>query len=216
MDVGLLFLTMLSLATAAGLGASLWRTTQREEERGHARIAALRAAMGPTSSAGGGADGPRVSFGTDTTPRLAVGSAHRFIRMGVGASMALVLVTAVTIQARWSASPATVTQTPRPLELMSMRHTIDGSSLTVSGVVHTPASAAPHETVTAVVSGFDGGGVQIATGSGPVDLAAGADSSFSVAVPGGAKVARYRMSFRAGQTTVRHVDRRIVASVRGM
>ena len=84
----------------------------------------------------------------------------------------------------------------------------------VTGIVRTPASGGRLGTVTAVVTAFDRDGATVATGSVPVVLAPGDESSFTVAVPTGTTIARYRVSFRAGQTIVRHVDRRnIVASL---
>ena len=208
MDVGLLVLTTLSLGTAIGLGTLLWRMSRREQERTRARIAALSAAM--TASAPAGAGGLELWGGTDTTPRLAVGSGHRLIRLGVAAIMVLALLVAGTIEASRTKAPAA--DGSQPLELVSMRHAADGATLTVSGIVRTPASGR-QGTVTAVVTGFDRDGATVAIATAPVALAPGDESSFTVAVPGGATIARYRVSFRAGQMIVRHVDRRnIVAS----
>ena len=209
MDVGLLVLTTLSLGTAIGLGALLWRMSRRDQERTRARIAALSAAMAASAPAGAG--GPTLWRGTDTTPRLAVGSAHRLIRLGVAAMMVLALLVAGTIEASRTTAPAA--DGWQPLELVSMRHAADGATLMVSGIVRTPVSGGREGTVTALVTGFDRDGATVAIATAPVALAPGDESSFTVAVPGGATIARYRVSFRAGQTIVRHVDRRnIVAS----
>ena len=216
MDVGLLVLTALSLATAIGLGALLWGMSRREHERMHARVAALSAAMATRSSPETG-ESHHGWRGTVTPPRIAVGSAHRLIRLGVAAIMTLALVVTAAIEARWASSPVAAADGSRPLELVSMRHAAGGSTLTVSGVVRTPASGGRLGTVTAVITAFDRDAAPIATASGPVALAPGDESSFTVAVPGGTTIARYRVSFRAGQTIVRHVDRRnIVASTSGM
>jgi len=210
MDVGLLVLTTLSLGTAIGLGALLWRMSRREQERTRARITALSAAM-TASAPPAGAGGRELWGGTDTAQRIAVGSAHRLIRLGVAAIMVLALLVAGTIEA--SRTTARATDGSQPLELVSMRHTADGATLTVSGIVRTPVSGGREGTVTALVTGFDRDGATVAIATAPVALAPGDESSFTVAVPGGATIARYRVSFRAGQTIVRHVDRRnIVAS----
>ena len=186
--------------------------SRREQERTRARTAALSAAM--TVSAPAGAGGRELWGGTDTTPRLAVGSAHRLIRLGVAAIMVLALLVAGTIEA--SRTTAGAADGSQPLELVSMRHAADGATLTVSGIVRTPVSGGREGTVTAVVTAFDHDGATVAIATAPVALAPGDESSFTVAVPGGATIARYRVSFRVGQTIVRHVDRRnIVASFNG-
>ena len=215
MDVGLVVLTALSLATAIGLGALLWSMTRREHERTHARVAALSAAMAARPSGGEGGAGQDWR-GTVTPPRIAVGSAHRLIRLGVAATMVLAIAVAAMIEARRATGQAFAADGSRPLELVSMRHVADGATLTVSGIVRTPVSGGRLGTVTAVVTVFDRDGATVATGSVPVALAPGNESSFTVAVPGGTTIARYRVTFRAGQTIVRHVDRRnIVASLDG-
>lgn len=204
MDVALLVLTTLSLVTAVGLAAALWAAIRREEARTHARIAALSAAIdiGPP--------------GPDATPRIAVGSAHRVMRLGVAAAMASVVVVGVAIEARRDGDAAAATSGPPPLELVSMRQVLAGSTLTVSGTVRAPATGPRRRTVEAVVTTFDRDARPVATASGPLAIAPHDESSFAVAVPNGSRAARYRVSFRAGGNIVRHVDRRsAVASFNG-
>lgn len=220
MDVVLLIVTTLSLAAAAGFGALSWRIGREERERATARIAVLSTAMDPPS--------PRAATGqaTSTTsaaagPRVAVGSVfdrgnegihgRPLIRVAVGAVMTLAVVIGAIIGARSGGASASDASSVRPLELVSMRHQREGTTLTVSGLVHNPAAGAAVNGVTAVVFAFDRNGGFVASGRAPLEfssLAPGDESPFVVSVPNVSDVARYRVSFRTGHGVVRHVDRR--------
>ena len=92
-----------------------------------------------------------------------------------------------------------------------MRYQRDGTTLTVSGLVHNPAQGVAMNGVTAVVFAFDRTGAFIASGRSALDfsaLAPGDESPFVVSVPYVTEVARYRVTFRSGSGVVRHVDRR--------
>jgi hypothetical protein len=220
MDVVLLIVTTLSLAAAAGFGALSWRIGREERERATARIAALSTAMDPASlRAPSGHTTSTTS--ADTGPRVAVGSmfdrgneglhGRPLIRVAVGGVMTLAIVIGAIIGARSSGTPASDLRGVRPLELVSMRHQREGTTLTVSGLVHNPAGGAAVNGVTAVVFAFDRNGGFVASGRAPLEfgaLAPGDESPFVVAVPNVSDVARYRVSFRTGQGVVRHVDRR--------
>jgi len=219
MDVVLLIVTTLSLAAAAGFGALSWRIGREERERATARIAVLSTAMDPPSL--------RASSGhtTSTTsanagPRVAVGSVfdrgnegiqgRPLIRVAVGGIMTLAIVIGAIIGARNSGTPSSAVSV-RPLELVSMRHQREGTTLTVSGLVRNPGAGAAVNGVTAVVFAFDRNGGFVASGRAPLEfgaLAPGDESPFVVAVPNVSDVARYRVSFRTGHGVVRHVDRR--------
>ncbi len=220
MDVVLLIVTTLSLAAAAGFGALSWRIGREERERATARIAVLSTAMDPPS--------PRALSGqttlttsADAGPRVAVGSVfdrgnegirgRPLIRVAVAAIMTLVIVIGAIIGTRSSGGSASDVSNVRPLELVSMRHQREGTTLTVSGLIHNPAAGAAVSGVTAVVFAFDRNGGFVASGRAPLEfgsLAPGDESPFVVAVPNVSDVARYRVSFRTGHGIVRHVDRR--------
>lgn len=163
--------------------------------------------------------------------RLAVGSvfdrATEGLRGGpamkaaVIGAMAVTIVIGAMIGARMSDGAAgsptpprqesTATNAPAPLELMSMRHQRQGTTLTVSGLVRNPAQGTAMKGVTAVVFAFDRNGAFIASGRGELDfraLAPGDESPFVVNVPNVSDVARYRVTFRSGDAVVRHIDRR--------
>jgi hypothetical protein len=227
MDVVLLTLTTLSLGAAAGFGFLSWRVGREEREREQARIAALSTAMTPTAALRG--------FGETGDPpvetRVAVGSVfgraaeglrgRPGIKFAVGGAMALTILIGALIGARMgeasdapaaaSVKAAGTANTPAPLELMSMRHQREGTTLTVSGLVRNPAKGTRVNGVTAVVFAFDRNGGFVASGRAPLDfsaLAPGDESPFVVSVVNVSDVARYRVTFRSASGVVRHIDRR--------
>ena len=109
-------------------------------------------------------------------------------------------------------SPAVSREVAAPLELVSMRHTHDGDTLTISGVVHNPRTGAALTRVTVTAMAFGPEGALLATGRAPLDytsLAAGDESPFVVTVPVHGTIARYRVGFRSEDGgVVAHVDRR--------
>ena len=125
----------------------------------------------------------------------------------VGLVLALVFVLNGPVDSH-EAAPASASQ---PLELLSLAHTRSGQSVTVSGVVRNPAGATSRDGVAAVVFLFDGTGRFLSSARADLDyraLGPGDDSPFVVVAPRGEGVARYRVSFRAGDSLVPHVDRR--------
>jgi hypothetical protein len=133
------------------------------------------------------------------------------IKLAVGAVMALTIVIGAIIGARTADTTPSTAAAAAPLELMSMRHQRQGTTLTVSGLVRNPAKGAAVNGVTAVVFAFDRSGAFVASGRAPLDfsaLAPGDESPFVVNVPNVSDVARYRVTFRSGTGVVRHIDRR--------
>ena len=212
MDVALLTLTILSLAAAAGFGALSYRVGREERQRSRARIAALSSAM----------DSPTPGRPTDAGPRVAVGSVfdrgtgeglrgRPEIKFAVGGVMALTVVIGAMIAVQVAGAPGTSHPDGAPLELLSMRHQRNGTTLTVSGLVRNPAAGGAVNGVAAVVFAFDRTGGLVASGRAPLDVRAldpGDESPFVVTIPNIADVGRYRVSFRTGHGVVRHVDRR--------
>jgi hypothetical protein len=102
---------------------------------------------------------------------------------------------------------------PRPLELLSLRHTADSSgTFTVTGLVQNPSDGATIRKVIAVVYLFDRDGNYFGGGKATLDfdvLQGGAESPFTVRVPNVTHVSRYRVGFRSeNDGVVAHVDRR--------
>jgi hypothetical protein len=209
MDVVLLTLTTLSLAAAAGFGALSWRVGHEERERARARIAALSTAMAPFSSEAPLLSGVAVGSVFDRGEEGLRG--RPTIKVAVGAVMALTIIIGTIIGARTADRTPSIASAPAPLELMSMRHQRQGTTLTVSGLVRNPGKGAAVNGVIAVVFAFDRTGAFVASGRAPLDfsaLAPGDESPFVVNVPNVSDVARYRVTFRSGAGVVRHIDRR--------
>jgi hypothetical protein len=226
MDIVLLTLTTLSLAAAAGFGFLSWRTGREEREREQARIAALATAM-----SGPAAVRPPFSAETDRPTQVAVGSmfdrateglrGRPAIKAAVIGAMVVTIVVGAIIGARISdnaaASPspaphtAIATKAAAPLELMSMRHERQGTTLMVTGLVRNPPQSVAMNGITAVIFAFDRAGTFIASGRAALDVNAlgpGDQSPFTVNIPNVSDVARYRVTFRSSGGVVRHLDRR--------
>jgi hypothetical protein len=108
-------------------------------------------------------------------------------------------------------SPRQPAGAPAPaIELMSMRHVLDGETLIVSGLVRNPAlSATP--TLSAVISVLGRDGLVVARGESrldPVVLEPGKETTFLVSVPDVGDPGRYRVAFVNGSQIVPHLDRR--------
>jgi hypothetical protein len=108
--------------------------------------------------------------------------------------------------------PGATSAAVAPLELVSLRHTQEGGTLTITGLVQNPKTGAAVSRLTATAVVFAPDGTFLAGGKAPLDytsLAAGDESPFVVTVPVRGSVARYRVGFRAEDgSVVAHVDRR--------
>jgi hypothetical protein len=99
-----------------------------------------------------------------------------------------------------------------PLELVSLRHLQQAQTLTVTGLVQNPRTAAPlsHVVATAFVFGPDG--TFLSSSRAPLDfttLGPGDESPFVVTVPVTGVVSRYRIGFRSEDgRVIAHVDKR--------
>ena len=226
MDIVLLTLTTLSLLAAAGFGFLSWRVGREQREREEARIAALATAMTEPSNVRGADFFSEADMATE----VAVGSVFSrateglrgrpAIKAAVIGAMVVTIAIGAIIGARVSDNAAAPTPTPSgavttnaaaPLELMSMRHERQGTTLTVSGLVRNPAQGVAMNGVTAVVFAFDRTGAFLASGRAALDFSAlrpGDESPFVVSIPNVLDVARYRVTFRSGNGVVRHIDRR--------
>lgn len=209
------FVAVLSLATTAALLAYVVFLRRERHEREEARVAALDAAirgeeMAPASSQPAGL---LFEQGSEVEPD------SRFSRWGMtlaGAGAVVAVVLAATLWSRTNGTTASeaagaVQRNDTPIELISLRHHRDEKGLTVSGLVRNPPDAGMRHNTDVVVSTFDASGKLVASGrSGLVDraLAGGAGSPFSVTIPDGLQVSRYRVSFRHGTRVLPHVDRR--------
>ena len=234
MDFLLVVLTILSLAAAAGFAVVAWRLQREERQRSAARVAALSSALDALDTLDA-LDGPIAAderaheareaavLVTSATPvpvasmfRMEPGASVQgrpLIKAAVVGVMAVVVVVAAAMGNRstGAAASAAVAAEKAPLELMSMRHTREGTTLTVTGLVRNPSGGAQARRVTAVVFAFDRTGGFTASGRAPLDfvvLEPGDESPFVVTIPNVTEVAKYRVSFRTEDGMMRHVDRR--------
>lgn len=215
MDIVLVTLTLAALAAAAGLGAVVWRSRVEERRRSAARVSALAAAIGgpdPGTPGGAAARPVAVTSMFATTSGGAV-TGRPLMRMAVVGALAVALIVVAAMASRNHAQPVTASADAAPLELVSMRHTRDGGTLTVSGLVRNPRAGVTLTRLSAVVFAFDRHGAFIASGRAAVDftmLEPGNESPFVVTVREVAGVGRYRVSFRTEAGMLRHTDRRAV------
>ena len=225
MDTTLVIVTVLSMGMASALSAIVWRMLRVERQRSIARVAALAALAAEASSKDRPARGehdlamreePPTSV---AIPGMFVENEHRSpwgVRFAVMTSMALV-VSSIVLFSLAARAPRAATRPAgaaanAELELLSLQDARHADSLTITGLVQNPRTGAPLSRVAVTAYTFDGTGTCLASGRALLDvtaLAPGGDSPFTVTVPAGNTVARYRIGFRdeAGRV-IAHVDRR--------
>jgi hypothetical protein len=135
----------------------------------------------------------------------------------VGAAIVLVGLTATRTRGVAPAHPAVAAPAAAEpaaagLELLSLRDSRQGGTLTITGLVQNPRAGALLSRVTVTAFAFDDKGSFLASGRALLDvtsLAAGDESPFVVAVPVTEAVARYRIGFRGEDgRVIAHVDKR--------
>ena len=215
MDPVLLTVAIVALVAAAGFAAWAWRLLRLERERSAARVAALSTAIDATTPAAPTA-GISELF---AAKRSDAAAGNPMLKGGVAVAMTILLAAIVAwansgpsgAASGQAAAAVTRTRTVAPLELLSMRHTREGTTLTVSGLVRNPPAGATVSHITAVVLAFNGAGAFVASGRAALDfttLDPSDESPFVVTIAGAPDVARYRVSFRTEDGVVRHIDRR--------
>jgi hypothetical protein len=237
----LLTITVVSLILTIALAALVVKLTRDEKRRSAARVAALgqmadAVAERDFAIVDARDLGDDLSFGRDdqgyapASDLFAAHGGHEALgaqnvwpqRLGVLVAVALVvLVTTVAIRSRagvrsttpdTTAATAAATQAPGLLELISLKHSQEGDTLTITGLVQNPRDGVPLAKVAATAFLFGTDGAFVASGRAPLDftlLKPGEESSFMIAVPVTAAVARYRVGFRGEDgRIIGHVDRR--------
>lgn len=233
-------ITILSVAVALGMGVVVAILLRDERRRSDARVMALDA----LASRGDVANDPYAAFASETvdpTPVIehrplvidesdATGGGELFVeperespwsrRFAIAGGLLAVLFAVVFgLRAIGSGghAPAPAAAAAPQLELVSMRHALDHDTLTITGLVRNPKSAAPVSRLTATAFLFDQSGSFVTSGRAPLQLttlAAGDESPFVIAIPVTTQIARYRISFRDDTgRVVAHVDRRDGAAV---
>lgn len=204
----------LSVAVLA-LAATMLHRARLERRRSEARVAALAAALDDPlwetpwaagRNTGDIAPAQSVSF---TVPEEVHTS-----RLPAFAVAAVVVVSASALllfgmnSGKRAARP--VAAANASIELVSMRHALDGETLIVSGLVRNLTGIAT-PSLSAVVSVVGRDGQIVARGESPLDpamLKPGKETNFRVSVPRVAEPGRYRVAFVNGSHIVPHVDRR--------
>ena len=221
MDVLLIGIAALALILAIGMGLILFKVLNDERQRSDARVAALAAAASSI-------DLPLSSQDADVTLSDHVVSRSDLFtaadeaspwprRAAVAAALAVAVGIGGYAIAAWSGRALPATVPAAPLELLSLKHTQESGTLTVSGSVRNPRTGVPQAQVfaTAVLFGRDGN--FLTSGRAALDftsLAPGDESPFVIAVPVNGTVARYRVGFRAPDgSVIAHVDRRADSTV---
>jgi hypothetical protein len=187
-----------------------------ERRRSDARVAALAAAIDapewPTRFEGEQREEPVV---TSTPVSFVVPEVDRPSRAPAFAIAALVILCVGTLLAVGMSSGSRTPQSAAAaavssIELLSMRHAMDGETLIVSGLVRNPtATATP--ALSAIISVLGRDGRVLARGESRLDavvLAPGKETTFRVSVPEVNDPGRYRLAFVNGSQIVPHVDRR--------
>jgi hypothetical protein len=223
-------ITALSVVAALGAIYSASRVHRRERERTAARVAALSAAAAQPEfdmwDADTIAEQPphlrRADLSSDRQPAPAIfGTVEREQssggRLAMTAAAVLIVLLGGALVFLNSSKPdpeavAAATPAPASLELVALAHTREARSLTITGTVRNPSSGSRLEGLTAVVSLLDSTGALVSTKDVPLDYRAlrpGEEAPFRLNIPDPGAIARYRVSFRAGNDVVPHVDRRI-------
>jgi hypothetical protein len=225
MDSVLMVVTVASLAAAGAAGWYALRLRRDERRRSDARVSALSTAI---DAAGSGLRVPRAGRPPVPVSSLfapehsAAAQGVPVIRIAIGVAMGLALLVAVAMSNRNAAVESTGdAAVPRPastreassapLELISMRHEREGTTLRVSGLVRNPRSGGPVSRVSAVVFAFNRAGAFVASARAALDfttLEPGDESPFVVTIPKVPDVGKYRVSFRTEAGVVQHLDRR--------
>jgi hypothetical protein len=229
----LIILTIASTLLALLMSVVAWRASRAERLRSDARVEALardihasaigdelplrpaidRAEIESTASSGMfAATAEPAPSGSRWGLALAVGA------FAVATVAAIVVVLGgdtpgTRVAMASGAEQQAITKRPEPtaLELVTLSHDRDENQLTVRGVVRNPASGIEMDRLTAVVVLLNREGDAVTTGRAPVAAPAlipGGESSFAVTLAESGDVSRYRVSFRADERVVPHVDRR--------
>jgi hypothetical protein len=234
--------TILIVTTAAALGLAiamalvLWLLLREERRRSNARAALLAdmAADARADTPDDFADDLRINEPIGDFEVIHATDADMFAaaparspwpqRIAIAGVLAAVLG-GITLAARaWAprhvpavTAAAPAASQPALLELLSLRHTQQAESLTITGLVQNPRQGAPIEKITATAMLFAADGTFIATRRTPLDLTTlrpGDESGFVITVPVAGGVARYRIGFRAEDgRIIGHVDRRDSPSI---
>lgn len=233
MDQVMWIVMFVALSLAVGMSVVAARLLLGDRRRSAARVAALEAAAFDLDGEADDVEGIDEFRGANTDTAMFAATdepaapSRRWLAL---ASVAIVMAGLIGAAymffkpASLGASPAAAAlQSPGPnpgvqqpgnvpIELLSLRHTIDGSTFTLAGLVQNPAGGAALTRVMAVVYLFDKDGAYFATGRADLEFPAlrpGEESPFTIKLPVTAAVGRYRVGFRHEDgSVIAHIDKR--------
>jgi hypothetical protein len=239
----LLTITIVSFIMTIALAAFVAKLLRDERRRSSARVAAL-AQMADLDSPADAMFGGTVATEPDWTidrddrtpmagelfaagvindapaawpRRLAVAAAIVTILALVGVVVRSGATFDRRVATETSAAGAASTQAAGMLELLSLKHTQETNSLTITGLVQNPRDGVALSKVAATAFLFGADGAFLASGRAPLDftvLRPGDESGFVITVPVTLPVARYRIGFRGDDgRIIGHVDRRGANSI---
>jgi hypothetical protein len=213
--------TFVALGLAGALAFYVLRLSRENRERHEARAAVLADRLGSGARMAAPAETfdlpvhephhegppsrPTLFADADTTPA----GGPRWL-LAAGAVVVLLALGGIYLFNR-AGTTAAASQGSAPIELTSLRHERSGQSLVITGMVHNPTRGRAHDDLVAVIFTFDAAGNYLSSGRAGLDfrqLPPGEESPFSITLPSGAGVARYRVSFRTDAAVVPHLDRR--------
>jgi hypothetical protein len=215
----LLISSIVSWVVAGVAAVITWRTVAEAKRQSALRVAALsgdlelldRSPLGATS----GPLLPATSLfeaspvEADSRGRIAVVAGALVVGTVLSLIIGLSALGRSAKPAVRSASSRTVAAAP--VDLVALSHERSANSVTVRGVVRNPPSGQEIDRLTAVVMLYNSEGSYVTSGEAPVartTLAPGAESPFSVTLPDQPTLGRYRVSFKADERVISHVDRR--------
>jgi hypothetical protein len=211
-------ITLLSIALAGVASVFAWRLARDERRRSEARVQALAAEIRETT--GDEKPAPVVVNGLFTAEMRAEPSTS-FRALSIGAVVvSATLATVLTLGSgdHSAARSAAASEAPGfaetvSLELMSLEHEVESGGLVIRGTVIERSGGPSNPPLTATIFALNRDGVVVGSGLAPLENAAmstsgGVESSFVVRITGVGEIQRYRVSFRSGDRTISHVDRR--------
>jgi len=217
----LLISSIISWAVA-GLAAFItWRTVAETRRQSALRVAALSADLqlvdhAPLHATSGSSllatplfEAPPVE--SDRRGRVALVAGA----LVVGTVLSLVIGLSALGRSTARSATKVVSQSPtaasQPVDLVALSHERSANTVTVRGIVRNPVSGREIDRLTAVVMLYNSEGSYVTSGQAPVVrtmLTPGDESPFSVTLPDQATLGRYRVSFKADERVISHVDRR--------
>jgi hypothetical protein len=207
--IGTLFLAVIALT------ALIVYRTRVERRRSDARVAALTLAIDDPRWPALAEEAQEPLVASVPVVSLVVPDVERPSRAPAFAVAALVILGAGTLLVAGlnggSRTPRHIAPTTASsIELVSMRHALDGETLIVSGLVRNPTGSST-PALSAVISVLGRDGRVVARGESRLDavvLGPGKETTFRVSVSDVTDPGRYRLAFVNGSQIVPHVDRR--------